>query len=81
MKEEYSDTEIQVARGLRLAVIRNLLAQDHITRTAAEELLKGCLTLGDETTWFDDSNLIDTPIEELKSIGIIRGVNHGRTDI
>lgn len=47
-----------------------MVGQDNLTRDQAEELLRGCLILGDEMTRIDDSDLIDTPIDELKRVGI-----------
>ena len=65
------DIELRNARGLRLAIVRNQLRQSNLTREQAEELLRGCLVPGNEMTRIDDSDLIDTSIEELRKIGII----------
>jgi hypothetical protein len=57
-----------MARWLRLSVIRNVLASDYITRDDAIDLLKGPLTPGDPTSIVDDSNLIDASIEEVSKV-------------
>lgn len=57
-----------MARWLRLSVIRNVLASDSITREDAIDLLSGPLTPGDPTTIVDDSGLVDASIEEVSKV-------------
>jgi hypothetical protein len=52
------------ARMLRIAVVRNVLGQDMISRDDALDLLRGPLTPGDLSTAYDDSGLIDAALEE-----------------
>ena len=63
-----------IARFLRIAVIRNLLGSGTLDRADAIELLQGCLTPGDETTRQDDSYMLDWTVEQVKAeLGIQRG--------
>ena len=63
-----------IARFLRIAVIRNLLGRGNLDRADAIELLQGCLTPGDETTRQDDSYMLDWTVEQVKAeLGIQRG--------
>jgi len=48
-----------VARLLRLRTIKKYRQQGQITREQALDLLDGPLTPGDETTYYNDANLLD----------------------
>ena len=63
-----------IARFLRIAVIRNLLGSGNLDRADAIELLQGCLTPGDETTRQDDSYMLDWTVGQVMAeLGIQRG--------
>ncbi len=51
--------EIATARLIRLATIRSALASGDITFSQAVELLQGPLAPGDESTAYDDSELLN----------------------
>jgi hypothetical protein len=57
-----------MARWLRLSVIRNVLGSGQITHEDAVELLKGPLNPDDPSTIVDDSGLVDASIEEVSKV-------------
>ena len=54
------DDLISMARSLRLAVIQNLFGSDLLTEEEARRLLALPLEPGDDATYFDDSDCLDT---------------------
>lgn len=50
------NSELMLARSLRLAVVQNQYDQENLTEDEAKELLSGPLTPGDDSTIFDDSD-------------------------
>lgn len=59
---------IKLARQLRLAVIQNVYDQGLLSKEQAVELLSGPLTPGDDSTIYDDSDLLSVP-DALEKIG------------
>ena len=55
-----------MARSLRLAVIRQQYEFGNLTKKEAIKLLKGPLTPGDNSTTFDDSELLEASIDEIR---------------
>ena len=54
---------ISLARSLRLAVVRNVLAQNLISEEDAKEILAGPLSPEEPLTIFDDSEWLTTPFD------------------
>jgi len=52
--------ETSMARSLRLAVIQNVFDQGLLGEEQALDLLNGCLVPGDTSTWYDDSDCLET---------------------
>lgn len=67
-KSEYNEHETNMARFLRVGMIRNILSQNLLDRDQALELLAGCLEPGDESTRVDDRELLDKSAEEVMEI-------------
>lgn len=65
-EQEKEMSEKNLARFLRIATIRNVLGSNLIDREDALELLKGCLTPGDESTRQDDSYMLDWTVEQVE---------------
>lgn len=53
--------EIWFARGLRLAVVQNQYDDENLTEEEARDLLCSPLTPGDDSTFYDDSDQLQTP--------------------
>ena len=60
-------TTRQLARLLRLGVIKNILLQEKLTENDAKILLSGNLTPEDDSTFCDDSLLLELPYEQAKA--------------
>lgn len=60
--------EFNMARFLRIGVIRNVFEQGLLDRDEVMDLLSGCLTPGDESTRIDDRELLDKSTNEIMSI-------------
>lgn len=52
------EAQILIARGIRLAVVREQYNAGNLTEDEASELLRGPLMPGDEATIFDDSAVL-----------------------
>jgi len=52
--------DTSMARSLRLAMIQNQYDVGNLTEEQALDLLNAPLTPGDEATWFDDSDCLET---------------------
>lgn len=63
----------RMARGLRLAIIRQQYAMGNLTKAEAIEILSGPLTPGDNTTIIDDSHLLEATIDDIIAAGLLDG--------
>lgn len=50
---------IGMVRALRLAVVQNVYNQGALSEDEAREILRGCLTPGNEATRVDDGDLLE----------------------
>ncbi len=65
------NNDTNMARFLRVAVVRNIFRQDMISREDALEILDGNLTPSNPSTHYDDRELLDLSVEEvMKRLGI-----------
>lgn len=60
------DSTAITARLLRLRTIKGLKDGGHIDEATAKEILKGKLSPDDDSTFVDDSELLDNPLAELQ---------------
>lgn len=57
------EAETLTARALRMAVIQAQYDEGNISEADARELLRGCLTPGDESTRYDDSGDLKVKVQ------------------